>query len=182
MVAQWRRKLAAQKKFKVALAWSGNPYPLSDGRKSMGFEAFAALAGIGGVAFYGLQKRDDAALPASMRGMEFTDLSGFVRDFSDTAAILKNMDLMLTIDSGPAHLGGALGVPLWLMLPHAADWRWGLEPHTCAWYPDMRLFRQPDPGDWEGVLREVRAALPAAVAAQRVRGGWLDRLRGWLGG
>lgn len=182
LVAAWQRRLAAQKKFRVALAWSGNPYPLSDGRKSMGIEEFGALAGIEGVAFYGLQKRDDPALPASMQGMDWTDLSGEVKDFSDTAAILKNMDLMLTIDSGPAHLGGALGVPLWLMLPFHADWRWGLAERS-AWYPAMRLFRQTTPQDWAGVLREVRAALPALVASRRPGRsdtGWLQRLAGWF--
>ena len=79
--------------------------------------------------------------------------------FMDTAAIMKNVDLVITSDTSIPHLAGALGIPVWLLLPHEADWRWLLDRSDSPWYSTMRLFRQKQPGDWTGVFSEVRAAL-----------------------
>jgi hypothetical protein len=86
--------------------------------------------------------------------------------FMDTAAIMMNLDLVITSDTAIPHLAGALGVPVWLALPYVPDWRWLLERSDSPWYPTMRLFRQKQPGDWVGVFEEIRVAL-VEFAAQR---------------
>jgi ADP-heptose:LPS heptosyltransferase len=87
-----------------------------------------------------------------------------VRDFADTAAILANLDLLVTVDTAIAHLAGAMGVPCWLMLPHVPDWRWLLDRADSPWYPSLRLFRQPRPGDWATTLGTAAAVLKAQAA------------------
>jgi ADP-heptose:LPS heptosyltransferase len=82
-----------------------------------------------------------------------------LNDFADTAALISQLDLVVTIDTSVAHLAGALGVPVWIMLQHSADWRWLLDRADSPWYPTARLFRQQRPGDWEGVVRDVARAL-----------------------
>jgi len=82
-----------------------------------------------------------------------------VRDFADTAALMAQLDLVITIDTAVAHLAGALGKQVWVLLPAAPDWRWGLGRDDCPWYPTLRLFRQHHPGNWAEVLERVAAAL-----------------------
>ncbi|MBN2751672.1 MAG: O-linked N-acetylglucosamine transferase, partial [Rhodospirillaceae bacterium] len=87
------------------------------------------------------------------------DLTADIADFADTAALAAAMDVIVTIDTAPAHLALALGLPTWVLLPFSPDWRWGREPETTLWYPTARLFRQPAPGDWDAVLSQVKQAL-----------------------
>jgi ADP-heptose:LPS heptosyltransferase len=87
------------------------------------------------------------------------DYRGRVRDFADTAAILSHLDLVVTTDTAIPHLAGAMGRPVWVLLSDNADWRWLLDREDSPWYPSARLFRQQRPGDWDGVLGRVRAAL-----------------------
>jgi ADP-heptose:LPS heptosyltransferase len=82
-----------------------------------------------------------------------------LEDFMDTAAVLKNLDLVITCDTAVAHLAGALGVPVWVAIPFAPDWRWLLDRSDSPWYPTMRLFRQDRRGDWQGVFRRIEVAL-----------------------
>jgi ADP-heptose:LPS heptosyltransferase len=82
-----------------------------------------------------------------------------MRDFVDTAAIIANLDLVISIDSAAAHLAGAMGTSVWLMLPYSADWRWMNDREDCPWYPTMKLFRQSSTGDWPGVTQRVATAL-----------------------
>jgi ADP-heptose:LPS heptosyltransferase len=89
------------------------------------------------------------------------DASPFIADFADTAALAGELDLLITHDSAPAHLAGALGKPAWTLLPAYPDWRWLAEREDSIWYPTMRLFRQPAPGDWDGMLAAVARALDA---------------------
>ena len=89
------------------------------------------------------------------------DLSPLLTDYAETAALIANLDLVLTVDTSVAHVAGALGVPCWVMLPFAPDWRWMLGRDDTPWYASLRLFRQPRPGDWDAVIDAVDAALRA---------------------
>lgn len=93
--------------------------------------------------------------------MTMLSLGDDLRDFDDTAALITLLDVLVSVDSSPAHLAGALGCPVWVLLPFAPDWRWLLGRDDSPWYPSMRLFRQPAPGEWGPVLTEVAAALSA---------------------
>jgi ADP-heptose:LPS heptosyltransferase len=92
-----------------------------------------------------------------------------ITSFDDTAAIVANLDVVVTCDTAVAHLAGALGKPVFVMLPHTPDWRHGLAPHASPWYPSMRLFRQAKPGDWKAVVERIGSALADAVASLRTR-------------
>ena len=87
------------------------------------------------------------------------DLSNDLTDFGETAALIENLDLIITVDTSMGHLAGALGKPVWIMIPKAADWRWMLDREDSPWYPSARLFRQARPGEWDPVLDRLRAAL-----------------------
>jgi hypothetical protein len=104
----------------------------------------------------GAATADLAAVPASARMIDLTPRLG---DFADTAALMQELDLVLTIDTSVAHLAGALARPVWLMLSHTCCWRYLLDRSDSPWYPTARLFRQPSPGDWGSVVSTVRAAL-----------------------
>ncbi|MBP2316161.1 tetratricopeptide repeat protein [Azospirillum soli] len=172
LVRAWSERLSSEGggRLRVGLVWAGNPEFKGDRLRSPGLAAFRPLLDVAGIDFYGLQKgpgRRDlehaGPLPAS-----FTDLGATIGDFADTAAIMDQLDLIVSSCTGPAHLAGALGRPVWTVLPFAPDWRW-LEHGVCTpWYPTMRLFRQERPGDWTGVLRLVRTAL-AARARDKAR-------------
>jgi ADP-heptose:LPS heptosyltransferase len=103
-----------------------------------------------------LRSEDAARLAAETR---VTHIGGELDDFSDTAAVLALCDLVISVDTAPAHLAGALGKPFWVFVPFAPDWRWTLEGDTTPWYPTARLFRQSLPGDWDAVIARVAAAL-----------------------
>ncbi|HTV47862.1 MAG TPA: glycosyltransferase family 9 protein, partial [Phycisphaerae bacterium] len=92
-------------------------------------------------------------------GMELIDWTAELKDFADTAALIANLDLVITIDTAAVHLAGALGKPVWTLLPFIPDWRWMLEREDSPWYPTMRLFRQSIRGDWDGVIKRVAEAL-----------------------
>jgi ADP-heptose:LPS heptosyltransferase len=117
--------------------------------------------------FYSLQKgeagREAERAPA---GMRIEDLSGELRDFSDTAAVMANLDLVISVDTAVAHLAGAMGRPAWLLLKFAPDWRWLLAREDSPWYPTMQLFRQRKPADWYPVIDAVAAALPRFAAGR----------------
>jgi len=126
--------------------------------------ALAPLSEVPDVALYSLQKgpaaeRDAAAAIA----MGIRDLARFCADFADTAAAVSLLDLVITIDSAPAHLAGALARPVWVLLPHVPEWRWMRERTDSPWYPTMRLFRQPREDDWDAVVADVAAALRRAA-------------------
>ena len=144
---------------KVGLAWSGNPTHANDHNRSISLNAFRGLT-VQGCRFFSLQpqlREADRELLAGWRGM--TDLGRTLRDFADTAALIEALDLVITVDTSVAHLAGALGKPVWILLAHVPDWRWMLKRMDSPWYPSARLFRQPVAGDWEPVLAEVRGAL-----------------------
>ena len=149
---------------RVGLVWGGSPGHQNDGNRSLALELLAPLAGIPGVRFYALQTGEPAQQAHRVPALGLVDLSPEIGDFSDTAALAAQLDLILTVDTSMAHLCGGLGLPVWLMLPFIPDWRWLLERDDSPWYPTMRLFRQQAPGDWEGVVERVRKALAVRAA------------------
>lgn len=168
-IVVWRNELAREPRLKVGIAWQGNPGHLRDGTRSIPLSKYAPLARIEGVQLYSLQwgpGRDQLNDPAS-RPSGIIDFGERLGDFSNTAALMRNLDLVISCDSAPAHLAGALGVDVWVALAFAPDWRWLLERADSPWYPSMRLFRQTAPGDWQGVFAEIAAALRERAAAAK---------------
>ena len=164
--------------FRVGVVWGGSPGHQNDARRSVALEMLEPLAGIPGVRLYSLQTGDAAQQAARVPGLGLTDLSPEIGDFTDTAALAGELDLILTVDTSVAHLGGGLGLPVWVMLPFLPDWRWMLERDDSPWYPTLRLFRQLEPGNWGGVVRRVREALVAAAGAALKGRRELHRSRG----
>lgn len=155
----WKGKLAGEARaLKVGLAWAGRPTHRNDRHRSIALSQLAPLAGVNGVRFYSLQKGEAARQtpPAEMR---WIDLTGELYDFADTAALVANLDLVITVDTSVAHLAGALGKPTWVLLPHIPDWRWLRDRQDSPWYPTMRLFRQEQAADWRQPLAEMAEAL-----------------------
>lgn len=165
-VALWRDAVREQATcVKVGLVWAGRPQQWDDRKRSVSLAMLAPLA-LDGIAFYSLQKGEAAAQAASPpAGMRLVDLSARIRDFSDTAALASLLDLVITIDTSVAHLGGAMGVPTWVLTAHAPDWRYHLGRADNPWYPSMRLFRQERDGDWSGAIAEAATALARLVRA-----------------
>ena len=113
-----------------------------------------------GVRFFRLQTSEPAAQAKTPPpDMEIVDLTQELMDFADTAAFIANLDLVIAVDTAVAHLAGAMGKPVWTLLPFVPDWRWLRERADSPWYPSMRLFRQPSSGDWDSVMGQVVAEL-----------------------
>jgi tetratricopeptide (TPR) repeat protein len=166
LVERWCTKLAALDGFKIGISWQGNSKYRSDRVRSIPLRCFAPLAQIPGVRLISLQKGEGSEQVAAVRDLfpvvDFAeDLDQRSGPFMDTAAVMKNLDLVISPDTVGAHLAGALGVPVWVALPFAPDWRWLLHRPDSPWYPTMRLFRQKTAGDWAAVFAEIQAALMA---------------------
>jgi tetratricopeptide (TPR) repeat protein len=150
---------------RMGLVWSGNTRYLEDRIRSIPFAWFVPLLDVDSARFFSLQMGPAAAqLPSAETRV--TDLQSAIKDVADTAALMSQLDLVLTVDTSVAHLGGALAKPTWVLLPFAPDWRWLTEREDSPWYPTVRLFRQPQPGDWASVIDRVCAEL-AKLASQR---------------
>jgi tetratricopeptide (TPR) repeat protein len=163
----WRARLAADgEALKVGLCWAGRPEQWDNTSRSAALDLLAPLGELRGVVFYSLQKGPAAAEAAHPpAGMSLKDVSGELRDFSDTAALISSLDLVITVDTSVAHLAGALGAPAWVMLSRLPDWRWLLEGERCPWYPSMRLFRQETFGDWRPVAERLARALGERIGS-----------------
>lgn len=148
--------LAAEASFKVGIAWAGRASHPQDWARSMPGQFLKSLMGVPGVSFYSLQK---PARPNHIQQLPITDLAPRLGDFADTASAIASMDLVLTIDTAIAHLAGALGKTVWMLLPHRPEWRWHFASDTSPWYASMRIWRQSSLGDWESLLRNVRQKL-----------------------
>ena len=152
LVETWRGRLDERigpRRPRVGLVWAGRTTHPNDRRRSLRLGQLAPILAQRGVSFVSLQRPvppRDAAEFAAMP--HIIDLAAELTDFSVTAAIMANLDLVITVDSSVAHLAGALGRPGWVLMPRPADWRWLAEGTESAWYPSLRLFRQPAPGDW----------------------------------
>jgi hypothetical protein len=166
-VEKWRKRLVDLPRPIIALVWAGRPTHFNDANRSLTLDALAPLARPD-VSFVAIQKgpsAEQAATPPS--GMNLLALSDEIEDFEDTAAILCVADLLLSVDSAPVHLAGALGRPVWTLLPFVPDWRWLLKREDTPWYPSMRLFRQTQRSDWGGVMTRVAAALGQFITDTR---------------
>ncbi|GAB31712.1 hypothetical protein BJI49_11395 [Acetobacter pasteurianus] len=144
----------------IGLIWQGRTTHPNDVRRSLSLKQLLPLGEIKGCRFVCLQKplpEKDIPLLEHFNGMQ--DWSERLCDYSETAALVKNLDLVISIDSSISHVAGSLGVPAWVLLPQASDWRWGVSGARTAWYPKTKLFRQPSPGAWEPVIDEVVTAL-----------------------
>jgi tetratricopeptide (TPR) repeat protein len=141
---------------RVGLAWAGNPRYKGDRQRSMQLATLLPLLRTRGVTFISLQKGPAAAQLAALPGNVFLwDGSSRDRDLAETAALVAGLDLVISSDTSIAHLAGAMGKPVWIILPHLADWRWMEQTETTPWYPTARLLRQSKPGDWDGVVERV---------------------------
>jgi tetratricopeptide (TPR) repeat protein len=171
LAAKWKARVPADR-LKVGLAWAGRPSHRLDRYRTMNFQELAPILKVPGVWFASLQKGKAAQqlenLPA---GVEITDLSGDLTDFSQTAALIANLDLILTVDTAAAHLAGAMGKPVWVLLQYAPDWRWMLHRTDTPWYPTMRLFRQKQFADWTGAIADAAEALGALARNKPAEGG-----------
>jgi tetratricopeptide (TPR) repeat protein len=168
--ARWARRLQGYRGLKVGLIWAGNPEFKGDRLRSPGLKAYLPLMSVANVSFFGLQKgagRSDLELAGPLPS-SFTDLGPEIDDFADTAAIMANLDLIISSCTGPVHLAGALGRPVWTILPFAPDWRWLAQGDSTPWYPTMRLFRQDRRGDWTRTIARVTETL--AVQASKADG------------
>jgi tetratricopeptide (TPR) repeat protein len=154
----WTPRFAARNgERRIGIVWAGNPSHDNDRRRSIPLAAFAPLADVPGIQWFALQYGPRADDPAP-DGLTLTRLAGDIRDLADTAAIVANLDLVISADTGVAHLAGAMGVPVWLVLPWRPDWRWSPTAGNTPWYPTMRLFHAAEPA-WAAVMDEVARAL-----------------------
>jgi len=175
-VARWAKRLEPAPGLRVGLVWAGGSRPNQrelesvNGRRSMTLATLAPLAQTTGVSFVSLQKGPPAsqahAPPAGMTLHDFTD---DLHDFTDTAAVVETLDLVISVDTAVAHLAGAMGKPVWLMNRYDTCWRWLLNRDDSPWYPTLRLFRQPAPGDWDAVAMDIATALQHAADVSEER-------------
>ena len=186
-VADWRQKLADAKGLKIGIVWQGNPGSAGGVDRAIPLERFAPLADCAGVKLFSLQKgHGHEQLPPLIERLKIIDLGSSLdlgdAAFVDTAAVLVNLDLLVTADTSTGHLAGALGVPVWSALPYCANWRWLIDRADSPWYPTMRLFRQPRFGDWAAVFGEMAAQLPSLSSPAGVSYGLVPAPQGERGG
>jgi len=178
LTVEWKEKLAKDKNFKIGVCWQGNDNyatPLlraTVAQKSIHPKQLAPICQVPGVSVYSLQKTTGTdqlnELPSTVKIITFDgDFDQSHGRFMDTAAVIKNLDLVITVDTSISHLASALGTPTWVMLPNPADWRWMLNRNDSPWYPNvLRLFKQPTPGDWETMIQEVAQELKKHIASK----------------
>jgi len=148
--------------FKVGLVWAGSKQKIDP--RSDSLQLFAPLVEVPGVGFYSLQKGVAAGqASAPPTGINLVDHTAGLHDFADTAALVANLDLVISVDTAVAHLAGAMGKPVWTLIPRPTDFRWLLDRPDSPWYPTMRLFRQRRPGDWGEVFERITAELRTQV-------------------
>jgi len=179
-VDRWRDKLGPTSQLRVGLVWSGGHRPNQpelksvNERRNIPLHKLAPLR-MDGVTFYSLQKGQpaEAELPALVQagwgGPTIIDLTADLHDFSDTAALIEHLDLVISVDTSTAHLAGAMGKPVWVLNRFDTCWRWMLERDDSPWYPTLKLYRQTTPGDWDTVVERVRDDLAGLVRARQQR-------------
>ena len=176
LAANWHQRLSGLGGLRVGLVWAGSrrlnrPEEAAfDRRRSVALDAMGPLGEVSGVSLVSLQKDQLVAEPAHPpHGITLHDFTADLDDFADTAALIVNLDLVISVDTSVAHLAGALGKPVWLLNRFDTCWRWLLDRDDSPWYPTLRQFRQPAPGDWNSVICGVRDALRHLAAGDRVQ-------------
>jgi len=164
MTAAWRNRLAAVTEPRIALVWGGNPQHVNDHNRSLVFSDLKPLIDKFRRHLVSMQVGPGAE-EAACAGI--FDATPYIKDFADSAALLESVDLLITVDTAPAHLAGGMKKPVWVMLPFNPDWRWLLGREDSPWYPSMRLFRQPKPRDWGSVVQKLSADLERLVGGDR---------------
>ena len=165
IVLEWKRRMTKTKGLRVGLVWAGKlweniPAAKSvDHRRSLHLDALARFADTKNVTFYGLQMGEAAKQAHTSSRLKPIDIMNGVKDFTDTAAIIANLDLVISVDTSVAHIAGAMGKPVWVLSRYDGCWRWLLDREDSPWYPTLRLFRQTNPGDWEDVIERVAGEL-----------------------
>ncbi len=170
-IGRWRERLAELAGLRVGLCWAGGNFKGQidwDRRRSITLKTLAPLGGISGVQFISLQKGPPAAeATRPPAGIEVHDFTVDLIDFADTAALIENLDLVISVDTAVLHLAGALGKPVWLLNRFDTCWRWLQNRDDSPWYPSLRQFRQPAPGDWQSVISRAQDALERLAAGDR---------------
>jgi tetratricopeptide (TPR) repeat protein len=163
-VAKWHLRLAESRTLRVGIAWAGSPGHTNDHNRSIALSRFAALFSTPHVEFVSIQRELCGADAAALRRYSnVMHIGSELGDFADTAAVISLLDVVVSVDTSLAHLAGAMGKPVWILLPFSPDFRWLLERDDSPWYPTARLFRQPQIGDWESVIERVCSALMASL-------------------
>jgi hypothetical protein len=162
-IERFRPRMGADGALRVGIVWAGNAGHGSDFRRSMPFAELRSLEGIGGIRWFSLM--NGARADEAFADWEIDPLGDEFGDLADAAAAIAQLDLVITVDTAIAHLAGALGRPVWMMLPRRPDWRWGGSGECTSWYPSMRIFREPGP-EWSTVVPRIRAALLDLLAAR----------------
>ena len=159
----WRARLQAllpPATRRIGIVWAGRSTHSNDLNRSMSLSTFAPIAALDGISLVSLQKGPGQGATADyFERAPLLNLGAEIADFADTMAVVEALDLVVTVDTAVAHLAGAMGKPVWILLPYSPDWRWLLQRSDSPWYPTARLFRQPSPGDWNSVAHEVAGAL-----------------------
>ena len=170
LVATWRDRLVQNAGFRIGICWHGNPQNMFNAQRSFPLTTFEPIARVSGVRLISLQRdaRDDELASAGFEVLEAgPQIDDQAEAFCNTAAMVKNLDLVITTDTSIAHLAGGLGVPVWLALSAHVDWRWMLDREDTPWYPLARLFRQSELGRWDDVFARMTTALEKLVASPR---------------
>jgi hypothetical protein len=163
-VGEWRDRLGKKTRPRIGVAWSGQIWHKNDRNRSVPLSQIAGL-GAPHAEFISLQKDlRPAEKPLLLSRPEIRHFGDEFKDFADTAALVDLVDLVISVDTSVAHLAGAMGKPVWVLLPYAPDWRWMLDREDSLWYPTARLFRQPAVGDWTSVFNRLQTELAARFA------------------
>ncbi|MBV8634553.1 MAG: hypothetical protein JO002_08700, partial [Burkholderiaceae bacterium] len=180
---RWAKALASRPGLKVGLTWAGSRHTARDRLRSVPLQEFAPLMAVPGVQFVVLQKDDESR--EQMRALDWPmiDWMDECDDLLDTAALVDQLDLVISVDTVIVHMAGALGKPVWLLNRYESEWRWLTEGETSPWYPSMRIFRQAAMHDWHSVIAGVAkelCKLSATREEKRLDGGLIARVKKWF--
>ena len=158
-MARWRDRIPGRDRRTIGIAWSGNPKLLRDRQRSIALDRLAPMLDGTGLSVVTLNPGLTEEEEKQLAPLGIVHLAKQFTDFADTAAVIAQLDLVISVDTAVAHLAGALGKPVWILLPFVPDWRWMLDREDSPWYPTARLFRQPRSGDWDSVIARVKREL-----------------------